>query len=319
MEENKTTEPKTGVKQDEDNKKIKTRNGSGFLRQLYSTAKTTANSTHSNLKNLTTFMVNFIPVEKIDASELQVRVHFDKDEIDGLSHSIKTHGVLQPILVVQNGDRYKVIAGERRLRATKQAGIDRIPARVVTSDDQGTHEIALRENLDRMDLHPLEEGEGYVSLLETKAYTSYDSIAKAFGKPKSRVTECIGFTKLPTDTKQELLKRGISRRAVLRELLKTEPVEHRILMEKHGHVEDVLNQEGAASETGSEVKATEPVKAEKTEKPKEVKPFEFKLDEKSVAVPGFRWKVGEGPERLQSYVTQINKMLGEVKEKKLTE
>src|SRR4051795_5792151 len=103
-------------KDDQPGSKIKTRQGSGYLKQLYSTAKTTAGTTHSHLKNLTTFLVNFVPVEKVDASELQVRTHFDDAEILALSESVKQHGVLQPILVVQDGDRYKVIAGERRLR-----------------------------------------------------------------------------------------------------------------------------------------------------------------------------------------------------------
>src|SRR5947209_1765820 len=174
----KTDQPKptTEIKTDSDSK-IKTRSGSGYLKQLYSTARTTAGTTHSHLKNLTTFLVNFVPVDKVDASELQVRVHFNDEEIQALSHSIKEHGVLQPILVVQDGDRYKVIAGERRLRAAKMAGMDRVPARVLSRDDKATHEIALRENLDRVDLHPLEEGEGYVSLLESQAYTSHESIA----------------------------------------------------------------------------------------------------------------------------------------------
>src|SRR5271156_3539768 len=205
--------------------KVKTRQGSGYLKQLYSTARTTAGSTHSHLKNLTTFLVNFVPVDKVDASELQVRTHFNDEEIQGLANSIKLHGVLQPILVVQDGDRYKVIAGERRLRAAKLAGLDRIPARVLSTDDKATHEIALRENLDRVDLHPLEEGEGYVSLLEAEAYTSHEAIAKAFGKPKSRVTECIGYTRLPETTKQELMRRGIVQRAVFRKLLDSPPAE----------------------------------------------------------------------------------------------
>src|ERR1700730_15346344 len=99
MEENKTpldakpeapkTElPKAEVTQDEGSK-IKTRSGSGYLKQLYSTARTTAGTTHSHLKNLTTFLVNFVPTEKVDASELQVRVHFDDAEITALSQSIK--------------------------------------------------------------------------------------------------------------------------------------------------------------------------------------------------------------------------------------
>src|SRR5438445_1811620 len=217
MEENKT-EIKTETKHAEGESKLKTRQGSGYLKQLYSTARTTAGSTHSHLKNLTTFLVNFVPTDKVDASELQVRVHFDDNEVAALSHSIKEHGVLQPILVVQDGDRYKVIAGERRLRAAKMAGMDRIPARVLSTNDKATHEIALRENLDRVDLHPLEEGEGYVSLLEAQAYTSHEGIAKAFGKPKSRITECIGFTRLPDATKQELMVTGLKNRALLRQM-----------------------------------------------------------------------------------------------------
>src|SRR3954470_15449399 len=213
------------IKKDEPaGSKIKTRQGSGYLKQLYSTAKTTAGTTHSHLKNLTTFLVNFVPIDKVDASELQVRVHFDDTEIQGLANSVKEHGVLQPILVVQDGDRYKVIAGERRLRASKLAGMDRIPARVLSTNDKATHEIALRENLDRVDLHPIEEGEGYVSLLEAQAYSSHDAISKGFGKPKSRITECIGFTRLPEQTKAEVMRRGIKNRSVLRQLLNS-PVE----------------------------------------------------------------------------------------------
>src|SRR3954464_5264847 len=201
---------------DSANSKVKTRQGSGYLKQLYSTARTSAGSTHSHLKNLTTFLVNFIPTEKVDPSELQVRVHFDDSEITALAYSVKEHGVLQPILVVQDGDRYKVIAGERRLRAAKMAGLDRIPARVLSTNDKATHEIALRENLDRVDLHPIEEGEGYLSLLENQTYTSHESITKAFGKPKSRITECIGFTRLPQETKLELMKLNLKNRSLLR-------------------------------------------------------------------------------------------------------
>src|SRR3954471_2556660 len=232
MEENK--------KEEVASPKIKTRQGSGYLKQLYSTARTTAGSTHSHLKNLTTFLVNFVPVEKVDASELQVRVHFDDSEITALAHSIKEHGVLQPILVVQDGDRYKVIAGERRLRAAKLAGMERIPARVLSTNDKATHEIALRENLDRVDLHPLEEGEGYLSLLEAQAYTSHEAIAKGFGKPKSRITECIGFTRLPEATKQDLLRRGIKNRSLLRHLLSVPPEQHAEMIREAASKEEVL-------------------------------------------------------------------------------
>lgn len=297
--------------------KIKTRQGSGYLKQLYSTARSTAGSTHSNLKS-TTFMVNLIPTDKVDASELQVRVHFDDAEIEAMAHSIKEHGVLQPILVVQDGDRYKVIAGERRLRGAKRAGLERIPARVLSTDDKATHEIALRENLDRVDLHPLEEGEGYVSLLEAQAYTSHDGIAKAFGKPKSRITECIGFTKLPEATKAELLKSNLKNRSLLRGLLTTPPDQHSAIIAEAAQKEEQLIAptgagvsaeagEGTAMGTGAEA-AGMPV----ARPPRELKPFEYKHDRRGLNVPGFKWKAGEGQEKLKGYAAQLRKLIAEI-------
>jgi ParB family chromosome partitioning protein len=292
--------------------KQKTRQGSGYLKQLYSTARTSAGATHSHLRNLTTFLVNFVPVDKVDASELQVRVHFSQEEIDGLAYSVKTHGVLQPILVVQDGDRYKVIAGERRLRAAKQAGLDRIPARVLSTDDKATHEIALRENLDRVDLHPLEEGEGYVSLLEAQAYTSHESIAKAFGKPKSRITECIGFTRLPETTKQDLLGRGVRNRALLRELLSVPQDQHARLVEEAAGREEILLDPSAIPTQGAQA-GEKSAKASSAEKI--VKAFSYKADQKSITVPSFKWKTTDGAEKLQGYAEALKKLLEEVEEK----
>ena len=300
MEENKTEVVAKTL--EPENSKIKTRQGSGYLKQLYSTARTTAGTTHSHLKNLTTFLVNFIPTEKVDASELQVRVHFDDSEIQGLANSIKEHGVLQPILVVQDGDRYKVIAGERRLRATKLAGIDRIPARVLSTNDKATHEIALRENLDRVDLHPIEEGEGYVSLLETQAYTSHDSIAKAFGKPKSRITECIGFTRLPQDTKVLLMKTNVKNRALLRSLLETPAEKHAAMIADAAQKEEVLEIGGVS------------VKIPGEKKPIAVKAFEFKSDEKGLSVPSFKWKASSDVTSLEAYSASLKKVQEAIEE-----
>jgi ParB family transcriptional regulator, chromosome partitioning protein len=308
MDENKTeevTQSSQAPAAGDESSKIKTRQGSGYLKQLYSTARSTAGVTHSHLKNLTTFLVNFVPVDKVDASELQVRVHFDQHEIDALAKSVKDHGVLQPILVVQDGDRYKVIAGERRLRAAKQAGLDRIPARVLSTDDKATHEIALRENLDRVDLHPLEEGEGYLSLLEAQAYTSHESIAKAFLKPKSRITECIGFTRLPDATKDELMRTGVKNRSLLRGLLVSPPEQHMAMIADAVGKEEVLGVDGApAKEKSSEPKPK-----------KESKPFSYECGDKGVNVPAFKWKAGEGNEKLQGYADSLRKLLEQIEER----
>jgi ParB/RepB/Spo0J family partition protein len=298
MDETKKEEPK---KEEQAAAKIKTREGSGYLKQLYSTARTTAGNTHSHLKNLTTFLVNFVPVDKVDASELQVRVHFDDSEITALAQSIKEHGVLQPILVVQDGDRYKVIAGERRLRASKAAGLDRIPARVLSTNDKATHEIALRENLDRVDLHPLEEGEGYLSLLEAQAYTSHEAIAKGFGKPKSRITECIGFTRLPAASKAELLKTGVKNRALLRQLLSLPADQHIKLISEASGKEEILQTPGQVVDPSRPAASKE----------KNVKPFTYKVDPRGVSVPGFKWKKADGPESLKNYIASLRKLLAE--------
>lgn len=292
-----------------ENPKIKTREGSGYLKQLYSSARVTAGSTHSHLKNLTTFLVNFVPVDKVDASELQVRTHFDDAEVAGLANSIKLHGVLQPILVVQDGDRYKVVAGERRLRASKLAGMDRIPARVLATDDKATHEIALRENLDRVDLHPIEEGEGYVSLLEAGAYSSHDSIAKAFMKPKSRVTECIGFTKLPDETKGELMKRGLKNRALLRDMLSADASKHMSMMDEASTKEEILLDSSGAPLTGDAA-----IKA-KAERSKEMKAFEYRFDDKGLAVPSFKWKHSDDHGKLSGYAESLRKIIHHIEER----
>ena len=295
----------------EPKKEVKTRQGSGYLKQLYSTARVSADNTHTGLKGqLTTFLVNFVPVDKVDASELQVRKHFDDAEIEALAHSVKEHGVLQPILVVQDGDRYKVIAGERRLRASKLAGLVRIPARVINSTDKAVHEIALRENLDRVDLHPLEEGEGYVSLLNANAYTSHDAIAKAFGKPKSRVTECIGFTRLPEETKAKLLDKGAKSRSLLRTLLVTPIADHdAMIAEASSHEEEGVM--GAA--TKGKV-----LKTNQSKGPSLSKPFTFAVTAKKVKIPGFTWKMGEGKERLETMHNELLR-LTEAVEKKIAE
>ena len=323
MEENKTETrpdntkeipkeaPKDLAKEDPNASRIKTRQGSGYLKQLYSTARTTAGTTHSHLKNLTTFLVNFIPIDKVDVSELQVRVHFDDAEIMALSQSVKEHGVLQPILVVQDGDRYKVIAGERRLRASKLAGLDRIPARVLSTNDKSTHEIALRENLDRVDLHPIEEGEGYVSLLDAKAYPSHDAIAKAFGKPKSRITECIGFTRLPKETKEDLLQRGVKNRALLRQLLTLEPEKHQALIAEVAGREEViaLGGEALANAPASVEGSTKPVQPTEKAPPK---PFQYKVDSRSVSVAGFKWKKKQDPAVLKNYIEALRRLVSEL-------
>jgi ParB family chromosome partitioning protein len=179
----------------------------------------------------------------------------------------------------------------------------------LSTDDKATHEIALRENLDRVDLHPLEEGEAYVSLLETQAFTSHEGIAKGFGKPKSRITECIGYTRLPEETKQLLLKHNVKNRSLLRNLLNMPTEQHAQAIEESLGKEEVLAGQEAAAVTEKAPKA-------KKEK-KEPVPFAIDCSEKGIAVPSFKWKVGEGTERLAGYLEALKKLVAEIEEKGL--
>ncbi len=266
-----------------------------MIKQMYTVVKNSAPNTTGNPGNSTgAFFVNFVAIDKIDVSDAQMRTHFEPDEIASLAESIKKHGVLQPIILIQNQDRYQVIAGERRLRASRAAGLDRIPARIIQTPHPVTFEIALRENLDRVDLHPIEEGEGYKALIEAKTFESHDAIAKAFGKQKSRITECIGFTRLPETTKSLLFEQKLGHRALLRRLLTT-PVEQ--------HAELIST---AAKQTSVD---------EKKKKEIQIKPadqFKFKAHPKRVRVSGYTWKVGEGLERLKDLQAQLKELQAEV-------
>ncbi len=164
-----------------------------------------------------------------------------------------------------------------------------------------------------MDLHPLEEGEGYVSLLEAQAYTSHESIAKAFGKPKSRITECIGFTRLPDETKQNLLKKGVKNRSLLRQLLSIPPEQHAAIITEAVGKEETLGGGDLAALSPEAAKAEKPKPGSKDKK--EPKPFEYALDTKGLAVPGFKWKAGEGSEKLQGYAEALRKLLDQIEER----
>src|SRR5262245_63613724 len=128
-----------------------------------------------------------LPVEHIQANPYQPRKLFDEDEIAHLSDSIKAHGVLQPLVVRPVGDRYQLIAGERRLRAAQAAGLAEVPVHVVDLNDQQVLEAALIENIQRTDLNPIEKGQGFKDYLERFDMTQ-EELARRLGVDRSTVT-----------------------------------------------------------------------------------------------------------------------------------
>ncbi len=148
-----------------------------------------------------------IKLSLIEPHPNQPRKNFDKEQLQELADSIARHGVIQPIIVVdgENG-YYRIIAGERRWRAAKLAGLSEIPAIVRSYSDVQAAEIALIENLQREDLNPIEEAQGYKSLMERFGLTQ-DSISERVGKSRSNVANMLRLLKLDPEI-QTMLRSG---------------------------------------------------------------------------------------------------------------
>jgi ParB family chromosome partitioning protein len=147
-----------------------------------------------------------VPIDAIEPNPNQPRVHFDEATLAELTASIREVGVLQPVLVRPAGDRYQLIAGERRWRAARQAGLTSIPALVRESDDLGAVEQALVENLHREDLSALEEAAAYQQLIEDFDLT-HDEVASRVGKSRATVTNTLRLLQLSPSI-QHLLAEG---------------------------------------------------------------------------------------------------------------
>lgn len=150
--------------------------------------------------------VTQIPLQSVDANPYQPRRTFTDGELGDLAASIREHGVLQPITVRRLGDRFQVIAGERRLRACESLGLDSIPAIVREANDAEMLELALIENVQREDLNPMELARAYHSYME-KFDLTQDEVAKRIGKSRSAVANMVRLLDLPADL-QELVSRG---------------------------------------------------------------------------------------------------------------
>ena len=150
-----------------------------------------------------------LPLEEIRPNPYQPRKTFDDDKINELAASIKEHGVFQPIIVRKSLSGYELIAGERRLRASKIAQKDTIPAIVVDFDDSQMMEISLLENIQREDLSPLEEAEAYDQLLHKLDYTQ-EELSKRIGKSRPYITNMLRLLKLPLGIKELVNSKKLS-------------------------------------------------------------------------------------------------------------
>ena len=152
---------------------------------------------------------NLIPINEINLSKFQTRKKFNEEKLKELSKSIEKNGLIQPIIVRKGKTKFELVAGERRLRACKLVGIDKIPAIVSDFDDRKAFESGLIENLQREDLTSIEEAEGYNRLMNEFNYTQ-EELATIVSKSRSHVANLLRLTSLPKEIKKFILDRKLS-------------------------------------------------------------------------------------------------------------
>jgi ParB family chromosome partitioning protein len=150
-----------------------------------------------------------LPIEAIHRDTLQPRRHFDEAKLRELTESIKAQGVLQPVLVRKDGEGYRLIAGERRWRAAQAAGLHEIPALVREVSEAQAFELALVENLQRADLNPMEEADGYRRLVEEFGLTQ-EQVSQRVGKERSTVANALRLLGLPEEVKALVAEGALS-------------------------------------------------------------------------------------------------------------
>ena len=144
-----------------------------------------------------------LPINEIEPNREQPRKNFDKEKLEALADSIKEHGVVQPLIVVKGDGYYKIVAGERRWRAARLAGLKELPVIIRDYTELEAEEIALIENLQRENLNPIEEAAGYRQLMDKFGLTQ-DDVAQKIGKSRPSVANSLRLMKLPAEVRKML-------------------------------------------------------------------------------------------------------------------
>lgn len=172
-----------------------------------------------------------VPIEDIIPNRFQPRLAFDDASLTDLAASIKQHGIIQPLVLRRKNDKYEIIAGERRYKAARMAGLVSVPAIISNLSDQASAEVAIVENVQRKDLTAIEEARSYQTLLE-KGYMTQEELAKKMGLSQSAVSNKLRLLSLDESVQQAVIKEQISERHA-RSLLKIkDPEMQKVLLNK---------------------------------------------------------------------------------------
>jgi ParB family chromosome partitioning protein len=167
-----------------------------------------------------------LDIDRIDPAAVQPRGVFREDKLDELALSIRHNGIIQPLVVRRNGDRFQLIAGERRWRAAQKAGLHRVPCIVREVPEENVLELSLIENIQREELNPIEEANAYKSLLEKRDLTQ-EEVAQRVGKDRSSIANALRLLKLPLEV-QKLVEEDKLSMGHARALLSVDSVEQQL-------------------------------------------------------------------------------------------
>lgn len=200
-----------------------------------------------------------VPIEDIIPNRFQPRLNFDEAGLKELAASIKEHGIIQPLVLRRLGDKFEIIAGERRYKASKLAGLTSVPAIISSLDDRKSAEVAIVENVQRRDLSSIEEAKSYKALLD-KGYLTQEELAKKMGLSQSAISNKLRLLSLSEQVQQALMENKISERHA-RSLLQLENLE-----EQDKWLEKIMTERLTVRELDKRIKESKSeIKTEKIE------------------------------------------------------
>ncbi len=171
--------------------------------------------------------VQFIEIDRLISFKNQRRSYFNNEKIKTLADTIKEHGIRQPLTVIQSEDdpvKFEIVSGERRYLAAKMIGLDKVPC-IIIHNKKAAEEIAIIENVQRVDLHPIELGKAYKGLLDNGIVNSKSDLAAKIGVPRTQISEYIRFSNFPDKIVFDLISNDISSRRILRKIAKCSDID----------------------------------------------------------------------------------------------
>ena len=231
--------------------------------------------------------VTYVDIDEIRPNENQPRRVFDEDKLNELAASIKEHGIIQPIVLRKEGDGYVIVAGERRYRAARKAGLKKVPSVIRELTEDQNLLIAIIENMQREDLNPIEEAEGLNRMIDVYGLTQ-DAVSKSVGKSRPYITNSLRLLKLPEEVR-DMTERGFITAGHARAIAGIDDEERQIAIAKKASEEglSVREVERLANQTGTKTRR----------KPAEKSPDLLRVEEELKEKLGTKVNISRSPKR----------------------